>query len=170
MWSPSSWVGCSRLSLCITLLIVESGAQDHRRATLGMMMFRIGTAHPSGTSRRRSIMSWVHKDESQCFPPTWHASVDVWSLDIWCRIRGNASQRDQSHMNTRHRVFRLVWALTWSKSPTSSIYVLCYWDWLFSLSFQIFSGCLRDVPWDFSDVFNVDISSLFIVGESPHRV
>jgi hypothetical protein len=33
-WSPSSWVGCSRSSPRTTLLIIEPGAQDHRRAPL----------------------------------------------------------------------------------------------------------------------------------------
>jgi hypothetical protein len=31
-------------------------------------------------------------------------SVDVWSSDIWSRIGGNVSRRDQSHVNTRHEV------------------------------------------------------------------
>jgi hypothetical protein len=31
-------------------------------------------------------------------------SVDVCSSDIWSRIGGNVSRRDQSHVNTRHEV------------------------------------------------------------------
>jgi hypothetical protein len=34
MWSPSSWVGCSRSSSRTTLLIVEPGAQDHHHVPL----------------------------------------------------------------------------------------------------------------------------------------
>jgi hypothetical protein len=52
-------------------------------------------------------------------------AVDVWSSDIWSMIGGNVSRRDQSHVNTRHD-FRLVRALAWSNSHTSSIDVLCY--------------------------------------------
>jgi hypothetical protein len=74
-----SWAGCSRSSSCTTLLIVEPGAQDRRRVLLWMTTFRTGTACSSGTSHRRSTMSWVHKDESQRFPHSWRASVDVWS-------------------------------------------------------------------------------------------
>jgi hypothetical protein len=37
-------------------------------------------------------------------PPTWRASVDVWSSDTWSRIGGNTCQRDQSHVNTRHEI------------------------------------------------------------------
>jgi hypothetical protein len=77
-----SWAGCSRSSSYITLLIVEPGAQDRRRAPLWMTTFRTEIACPSGTSRRRSTMSWVHKDESQHFTPTWCVFVDVWSSDI----------------------------------------------------------------------------------------
>jgi hypothetical protein len=32
------------------------------------------------------------------------------------------------------------------------------------------SGSLWVVPWDFQDFLDVDLSSLFIVGEPPHRV
>jgi hypothetical protein len=102
--SSYCWAGCSRSSSCTTLLIVEPGAQDHRHAPLWMTTFRTWTAGPLETSRRRSMMSWVHKDESQRFPPTWRVSVDVWSSDIWSMIGGNTSQRDQSHVNTRHEV------------------------------------------------------------------
>jgi hypothetical protein len=59
--------------------------------------------------------------------------------------------------------FRLVRPHMWSNSPTFSIDVLCYWDWFFSLSFTIFRGFLPDV-------LNMDLSSLFIVDEPPHRV
>jgi hypothetical protein len=54
-----SWVGCSRR---------RSSYSDHRRVSLWMTTFRTGTACPSETSRRKSTMSWVHKDESQCSP------------------------------------------------------------------------------------------------------
>jgi hypothetical protein len=137
-----SWARCSRSSSCTTLLIVEPGVQDHRRRVpLWMMTFWTGTACPSRTSHHRSTMPWVHKNESQRFPPSWRASVGVWLSDIWSRIGGNASRRDQSHVNTRHEIFRLVQALAWSNSPTSSIDVLYCWDWLSSLSFGIFQGC-----------------------------
>jgi hypothetical protein len=76
-----SWARCSRSSLCITLLIIEPCAQDRRHASLWMMIFRTGTACPSGISHRRSMIPWVHKDESQRFSPSWRVSVDVWSLD-----------------------------------------------------------------------------------------
>jgi hypothetical protein len=145
-----SWVGCSRSSSHITLLIVEPGAQDHRCAPLWMTTVRTGTAYPSETSRRRSTMPWVHKDESQRFPPSWRVSINVWSSDIWSRIEKNASRRDQSYVNTWHMVFRLVRTIAWSSSHTSSIDVLCYWDWLLFF-FGIFLGCLRYVPWDFSE-------------------
>jgi hypothetical protein len=135
----------NRLSSCVALLVHELGAQDRCRALLWMTTFWTGIVCPSGTSRRRSTMPWVHKDESQRFPPSWCASIDVWSSDIWTRIGGNRSRRDQSHVNTRHKVFRLVRALVWSNSPTPSIDVLCYWDWLFSISFGIFPGSLGDV-------------------------
>jgi hypothetical protein len=99
-----SWVGCSRSSLCTTLLIVESGAQDRRCVPLWMTIFRTGTACPSGTSHHRSTMPWVYKHESQCLATTWRVSVDIWSSGIWSGIRGNTSQWDQSHVNTRHEV------------------------------------------------------------------
>jgi hypothetical protein len=112
-----SWAGCSRSSSCTTLLIVELGAQDHRRVPLWITTFRTETACLSGTSRHRSTMSWVHKDESQHFPPSWCASVDVWSSDTWSRIGGNANQRDQSHVNTRHKV------LDWFESSRGVIVI-----------------------------------------------
>jgi hypothetical protein len=98
------WAGSSRSSSCTALLILEPGAQDYRHAPLWMMTFRTGIACLSGTSYRRSMMPWVHKDKSQRFPPTWRASVNIWSSDIWSRIGGNASRWDQSHVNTRHEV------------------------------------------------------------------
>jgi hypothetical protein len=64
-----SWARCSRSLSCTTLLIVEPGAQDRCHTSLWMTMFRTGTACPSKTSHHRSTMLWVHKDESQCFPP-----------------------------------------------------------------------------------------------------
>jgi hypothetical protein len=104
MWSLSSWGSeetRNRSSSCVTLLVREPGAQDRHHTSLWMTTFRSVTACPSGTCRR-STMPWVHKDEFQRFPPTWRASVNVWSSDIWSRIGGNASRRDQSHVNTRH--------------------------------------------------------------------
>jgi hypothetical protein len=65
------------------------------------------------------------------------------------------------------RGFKLIWTLTLSNSHTSSIDVLCYWDWLFSLSFEIFRWFSRDV---FCLFLDVNLSSLFIVGEPSHRV
>jgi hypothetical protein len=32
------------------------------------------------------------------------------------------------------------------------------------------SGSFEVVPWDFQDLLDVDLSSLFIVGEPPYRV
>ncbi len=69
--------------------------------------------------------------------------------------------RSISRMNMVN--FRLVQTLSWSNSHTSSIDVLCYWDWFFSLSFGIFRGCLLDV-------LDVDLSSLFIVREPTHKI
>jgi hypothetical protein len=60
----------------------------------------------------------------------------------------------------------VVRALAWSNSATSSIDVLCYRDWFFSLSFGMFQG----FSGIFLDFLNVYLSSLFIVGEPPHRV
>jgi hypothetical protein len=45
-------------------------------------------------------------------------TVDVWSSDTWSRIRKNASQQDQSHVNTRHEV------LDWSR-PSREVIALC---------------------------------------------
>jgi hypothetical protein len=92
------------LSRVLKIVVVcHSSYSDRRRVSLWMTMFRTGIACLSGTSCRRSTMPWVHKDESQRFPPSWRASLDVWSSDIWSRIGGNASRWDQSHVNTRHR-------------------------------------------------------------------
>jgi hypothetical protein len=89
--------------------------------------------------------------------------VDIWSSDIWSRIGGNASQRDQSHVNTRHEVLdwfepsRGVIAL----HPVLMYYAIKIVSSLFlSGSFRGLSGC---PPQDFQDVFDVDLSSLFIV-------
>jgi hypothetical protein len=77
---------------------------DRRRVPLWMTTFRTETACPSGTSHRRFMMPQVQKDESQRFPTTWRASVDVWSSDTWSRIGGNTSRWDQSHVNTKYEV------------------------------------------------------------------
>jgi hypothetical protein len=75
-------------------------------------------------------------------------------------------------ISREHKIqgFNLLRTLAWSNIPTSSINVLCYWDWFFSLSFRAFRGFLSDVFRIFSLVLDVDLSSLFIVGEPPHRV
>jgi hypothetical protein len=210
MWSLSSWGSegtRSRSSSCVALLVHESGAQDcchaplfllfsrvlkivimrrssysdHRHVPLWMTTFWTGTACPSRTSHRRSTMPWVHKDEPQRFPPSWHASVDVWSSDIWSRIGGNISRWDQSHVNTRHEF------LDWfgpSRGVITLRLVLMYYaieigSSLFLLgSFRIFRGCHLDVFWILLEMsrgcffllLDVDLSSLFIIGESPHRV
>jgi hypothetical protein len=100
---------CAQLFLLLSwvlkiIVVRHSSYSDRRHVLLWMTMFRTGTAYPSRTSHRRSTMSWVHKDESQRFPPTWRVSVDVWSSNIWSMIGGNASRWDQSHVNTRHEV------------------------------------------------------------------
>jgi hypothetical protein len=68
--------------------------------------------------------------------------VDVWSSDIRSRIRGNASQRDQSHVNTRHEV------LDWFELSRGVIVihpVLMYY--VVEIGSPLFlSGCLGDVP------------------------
>jgi hypothetical protein len=73
-------------------------------------------------------------------------SVDVWSLDIWSRIGGNASRRDQSHVNTRHEdlnwfgPLRRVIAI----HPVLLYYAIEIDSSLFlSGSFGVFRGCPR---------------------------
>jgi hypothetical protein len=57
------------LSRVLKIVVVcHSSYSDRRRVSLWMTMFRTGIACLSGTSCRRSTMPWVHKDESQCFP------------------------------------------------------------------------------------------------------
>jgi hypothetical protein len=72
--------------------------------------------------------------------------VDVVSSDIWSRIRGNVSRRDQSHINTRHEV------LDWfgpSRGVIALRLVLMYYvieigSPLFLLGcFGVFSDCPR---------------------------
>jgi hypothetical protein len=73
-----SWVGAQDhrraplfllLSRVLKIVVVHrSSYSDRRRVPLWMMTFWTGIACPSGTSRRRSTMPWVHKDESQRFP------------------------------------------------------------------------------------------------------
>jgi hypothetical protein len=89
--------------------------------------------------------------------------VNVVSSDIWSRIGRNASQRDQSHVNTGHKVLdwfgpsRGVIALR----PVLMYYAIEIGSSLFlSGSFGVSFGILLDV----------DLSSQFIVGEPPHRV
>jgi hypothetical protein len=50
---------------------------------------------------RGNFMSKLHGaivflDGSYSLPPSWRASVDIWSSDIWIRIRRNATMKDQS--------------------------------------------------------------------------
>jgi hypothetical protein len=77
-------------------------------------------------------------------PPTWRASVDIWSLDIWSKIGGNVSRRDQSHVKTRHEV------LDWFGSSRGVIalrQVLMYYaieidsSLFLSGSFRVLLGC-----------------------------
>jgi hypothetical protein len=83
-------------------------------------------------------------------------TVDVVSSDIWSRIGGNASRRNQSHGNTKH------WILDWF-GPSRRVIALD--PVLMYCAIKINSSLLF-----FCDVFDVDLPSLFIVGESPHRV
>jgi hypothetical protein len=93
------------LSRVLKIVIAHhSSYSDRHRVPLWMTTFWTRIACPSGTSRRRSTMSWVHKDESQRFPPSWRASVDIWSSDILSRIGGKVSRWDQSQVNTRYEV------------------------------------------------------------------
>jgi hypothetical protein len=57
-------------------------AKDHHLLPLWMVAFWTGIACPSETSSHRSIEPWVYQDESQCFLPTWHASVNALSSYI----------------------------------------------------------------------------------------
>jgi hypothetical protein len=159
------------LSQVLKIIVVRcSSYSDHRRVTLWMTMFRTTIAYPSGTSHRISTMPWVHKDESQRFPHTWCVSIDIQSLDIWSRITGNTSRWDQSHVNTRHEIlywFRPLRGVI-ALRPVLMYYAIKIGFSLFLLGsfgdfFRGSSGCLPDV-------FNVDLSSLFIVREPPHRV
>jgi hypothetical protein len=107
------------LSWVLKIVVVRrSSYSDRRRVPLWIMTFWTGTACPSRTSRRRSTMPCGHKDESQRFLPTWRASVDVWSSDIWSRIRENISQRHQSHVNTKYEV------LDWF-GPSRRVIAIC---------------------------------------------
>jgi hypothetical protein len=100
-------------------------------------------------------------------------------------IEGNVSRRDQSHMNIRYEI------LDWfgrSRGVIVLRQVLMYYaikigsslflsessrvfPRMFSGSFwACFLDCPRDVTGMFFLLLNVDLSSLFIVGESSHRV
>jgi hypothetical protein len=85
-------------------------------------------------------------------------------------IRGNASRRDQSHVNTRHEV------LDWFKPsrgvialhPVLMYYAIKIGSSLFLfVSFRYFPGMFSPFFWL---VLDVDLSSVFIVREPPHRV
>jgi hypothetical protein len=164
-----SWSGCSRSLSCTTLLIVESGAQDRRRAPLWMVTFWTWTTCQLGTSHCRFTILWVHKDESQRFPPTWRASIGVWSSDIWSTIGENVSRRDQSHMNIRHEV--LDW-FELSREVIALHLVLMHYaieinsSIFLSGSFGVFRRCppesLRDCPGMFFWSFPRCGSILFI--------
>jgi hypothetical protein len=102
--------------------------------------------------------------------------VDVWSLDNWSRIGGNASRRDQSHVNTRHEV------LDWfgSSCGVIALHLLLLYYTIEIGSSLFLLGCPSGSFGGFSEDFfsrgcllpslDVDLSSLFIVGELPHRV
>jgi hypothetical protein len=88
-------------------------------------------------------------------------------------IGGNVNQCDQSHVNIRHKI------LDWFRHSRGVIAlrpVLLYYaieidsSLFLSGSFGGFSRSLPHCLWDFSDVLNIDLSSLFIVRKSPHRV
>jgi hypothetical protein len=100
--------------------------------------------------------------------------VDVWSSDIWSRIGGNVSRRDQSHVNTRHEV------LDWF-GPSRGVIVLrpVLMYYAMEIGSSLFlsgsSGIFRGCPSEsfggvLRDLFDVDLSSLFIVGKPPHKV
>jgi hypothetical protein len=103
-WSPSSWIGCARSSPRTTLLIVESGAQDRRRAPLFLFRSSSCAALNDDVPNRncmpvRNFSSQIHDAMSSqgwisALPPIWRASVNVWSSDTCSRIRGNASRWD----------------------------------------------------------------------------
>jgi hypothetical protein len=91
--------------------------------------------------------------------------VDVWSSDIWSRIGGNTSRRDQSHVNTRHEI------LDWfgpshgviALRPVLMYYAVEIDSHLLLGSFSVFLRMLMII-------FDVDLFSLFIVGEPSHIV
>jgi hypothetical protein len=83
-----SWARCSRSSSCAT---VNDYFPNRKCMPIGNFSSLI---HDAMSSQGRI----------SALPPTWRTSVDVWSLDTWSRIGGNASQRNQSHVNTRHEV------------------------------------------------------------------
>jgi hypothetical protein len=81
-------------------------------------------------------------------------------------IEGNTSRQDQSHVNTRHDV------LDWFRPlrrvivirPVLIYYAIEIGSSLFLLgSFGVFRG-------SFENVLDMDLSSLFIVGEPSYRV
>jgi hypothetical protein len=91
-------------------------------------------------------------------------SVDIWSLDIWSRVGGNVSRRDQSHVNTRHEVLNLfgpspgVIALC----PVLMYYVIEIGSSLFlSGSFRVFSGVSSECFLDLFPIISGMSSNLF---------
>jgi hypothetical protein len=88
-------------------------------------------------------------------------------------IEGNASQRDQSHMNIRHEVLDWYGPL---RGVIALRLVLMYYaieigsSLFLSGSFRVFRDLFQILRACFLIVLDVDLSSLFIVGEPPHRV
>jgi hypothetical protein len=83
--------------------------------------------------------------------------VDVCSSDIWSRIRANANQRDQSHVNTRHEV------LDWF-GPSHGVIalrpVLIYYSIEIGYSFFLLGSFV--VFRDFSGMFSMWIYPLYL--------
>jgi hypothetical protein len=142
--SSYCWAGCSRSSSCAALLIQIvivcrcewwcSEQELHARRKLLVV-------DPRCHKFTRMILS------ASLYLTRLCRRLIVRYLEYDQRERKLARSSSCEHKTRR---FRLVRALAWSNSPTSSIDVLCYWDWFFSLSFgnfQVFSpgfsGCPR---------------------------
>jgi hypothetical protein len=70
-------------------------------------------------------------------------------------------------VNTRHEVFRLLQA---SHGIIALRPVLMYYAIEIDSSLFLLGWLSQGCPWDVQDVLDVDLSSLFIVGESPHKI
>jgi hypothetical protein len=131
--SSYCWAGCSRSSSCAALLIqivivcrcewwrFEQELHAHR----GFLV-----VDPRCHEFIRTNLS---------APPTWRVPVDVWSSDIFSRIRGNASRWDQSHMNIWHEV------LDWY-GPSCEVIVQCPVMMYYAIEIDsslFLSGCPR---------------------------